>query len=478
MGRYWDAIRAGLEREKRQPLRKLNRDERQFQAAAVEILETGTSPTARVFTGLIITAFSGALIWSWVGHVDTFAIVQGRLIPRGKVQVIESLVTGTVRMIHAQSGDVVQAGQLLVELDPTEHTAERTKLSNGLSLAELTRARLRSMIAAVDAGQASTPVDFEVPDNASDELIALQKLRMRQSLAAFMAEQSSLGADIEQKKVELEKGDHTLEERRQLASLTLDRRTLFQELENRGVGIRSNTIDARQSEQEQRVLIASEEGRLAELRASVLSLEARRTERRHAYVDGLVEELVDAERTAEMLKQELAKAELLVRATTLRAPVSGTVQQLDINTVGEVVQSAQQLMIVVPTGTELEIEAMLQNKDKGFVREGQEARVKVDAFPFTQYGTLTGHVRQISNDATPFQVSTGDARDLLTASSGPLVFPIRIRLSNSVIRSSGQNVQLTPGYAVTAEIKTGSKQIIEYLLDPILEAKDESFHER
>jgi hemolysin D len=163
----------------------------------------------------------------------------------------------------------------------------------------------------------------------------------------------------------------------------------------------------------------------------------------------------------------------------LRSPVSGRVQQLEVSTTGEVVQTGQRLIIVVPDGTALEIEAMLPNRDKGFVREGQDARVKLEAFPFTKYGTLDGKVLTVSNDAIPAgkgqsDGETGTAQD----AAGPLVFPVRISLGQTVIRANGEDVALTSGMSVTAEVKTGSRRVLEYLLDPLTEMQDEAFHER
>ncbi|MER9313267.1 HlyD family efflux transporter periplasmic adaptor subunit [Mesorhizobium australicum] len=165
----------------------------------------------------------------------------------------------------------------------------------------------------------------------------------------------------------------------------------------------------------------------------------------------------------------------------LKSPVAGRVQQLEVNTLGEVVQTGQKLMVIVPDGTKLEIEAMLLNRDKGFVHEGQEVRVKLEAFPFTRYGTLDGKVLTVSNDAIPAgapqQPSTAkeeSARD----SAGPLVFPVRIALNETSIRVEGRHVVLTPGMSVTAEVKTGNRRVLEYLLDPLMEMTDGAFHER
>jgi hemolysin D len=147
-----------------------------------------------------------------------------------------------------------------------------------------------------------------------------------------------------------------------------------------------------------------------------------------------------------------------------------------------VVTSGQQLMIVVPAGTRLEVEANLLNRDKGFVREGQEARVKVESFNFTKYGVIDGQVVSVSNDAVNLnpapQQSGGRPASPLMAGQGPLIFPVKVALSQETIWADGENVRLTPGMSVTVEVKTGNRRVIEYFLSPLMKMKDEALRER
>lgn len=479
MGRYWDAVKAGIAQDKDNKRPTLNRDEREFQAAAIEILETPASPAARIFVGLIIVFAVGALTWSWFGRVETTASIQGKIVPVGKVQVIEPLITGRVKALHAKAGDHVEAGDRLIELDPAEQVAERQKIAGGLFAAEVSAARLKAILAAVANDTPARQATFVAPAGAPPAIVELQLAQMQQSLAAYQAEQASFDADIAQKQVEIGQGHKTLTERRKLVSLTSDRLGIYLELEKRGVGIKSDTINARQSEQDQVMAVVADNGRIAELGATVKSLSARKSERREAYLDRMTNELIEVDRSIGILRQDLAKAELFERASVLTSPVAGRVQQVEVGTLGDVVQSGQQLMVVVPDGTALEIEAMLLNKDKGFVREGQDARIKLEAFPFTRYGTLNGKVATVSNDAIPIgtSVSAGNG-GAAQGAAGPLVFPVRIALDQTSIRADGNEVALTPGMSVTAEIKTGSRRVIEFLLDPLMEMKDEAFHER
>ena len=164
----------------------------------------------------------------------------------------------------------------------------------------------------------------------------------------------------------------------------------------------------------------------------------------------------------------------------LRAPVSGTVQQLAVATIGGVVQPAQTLMIIVPDDADPVVEARIQNKDVGFIREGQPVRVKLEAFPFTDYGIVPGVVESISRDAVDTsQPGAAEQRDRNGRVIQPgLVYTTRIRLLRRTIRADGRDLPIGAGLAVQAEIKTGDRRIIQYLLSPVTQALDEAGRER
>ena len=149
----------------------------------------------------------------------------------------------------------------------------------------------------------------------------------------------------------------------------------------------------------------------------------------------------------------------------LTAPVDGTVQQLAIHTVGGVVTPAQPLMTIVPSNSPIEVEAYLSNQDIGFVHQGQQVEVKIETFSFTKYGTVKGEVIAVSSDA-------------IKDEKLGLVFSVRVQLNKNTIWVDGNNLHLSPGMAVTVEIKTMQRRVIEYFLDPLMKHSAESLHER
>jgi hemolysin D len=196
-------------------------------------------------------------------------------------------------------------------------------------------------------------------------------------------------------------------------------------------------------------------------------------------------QLAEATRKADDARQQWIKAKDLAAHRVLTAPVDGTVQQLAIHTVGGVVTPAQQLMAVVPADAKLEVEAMVQNKDIGFVHEGQKTELKLETFPFTRYGLRHGTVEGLSRDAVTPQErqpekgnAAGGADTVAPPAAKDSLYKARISLDQNFMMVDGRKVELTPGMTVTAEIKTGKQRIIDYILDPLLRYRDGSFHER
>ena len=182
----------------------------------------------------------------------------------------------------------------------------------------------------------------------------------------------------------------------------------------------------------------------------------------------------------------MIKAERRTKLQHLTAPVDGVVQQLAVHTVGGVVTPAQALAVVVPSESQLEIEAMLSNRDIGFVHPGQKAEIKVDTFNFTRYGLLHGDVLSVSSDAITRDRPQGGSNDRAvgSAESGSeprgqeLQYAARISLDRTHMQVEDKLVRLGPGMAVTVEIKTGVRRIISYLLSPLARYKQETLRER
>lgn len=466
MARWWDVLKESIRAEREAgPRPERGRDEREFLPAALEILETPANPAGRAVLWLIVVFFAAALIWASIGQVDIHATAQGRIVPAGKVKVIEPLETGTVEEVAVEDGDRVRAGQVLLRLDATEARADRERLARELATATVQLARLDAQSLSIEANLSPPDAAFEPLSDAEASIVEGQRQVLLSKLAAYRAEQAAIDGEIAQAATERKSGLATFKRQEAMVTALREMVEQRQDLLNRGSGSRAQFLETAQHLYEEEANLARAEGQWRAAAARIDALRGRKTERRAAALAEAATEREEVRQRIAALGDEFKKAALREKRMVLTAPVDGTVLQLTVNTLGEVVETGERLMIVVPDDVGLEVEAMLLNKDKGFVARGNEAAVKLEAFPFTKYGTIPAEVTLVSNDAVE-QEGRG------------LVFPTRVALKQEWIRADGEDVSLSPGMAVTVEVKTGSRRVIEYLLTPLLRYRDEALRER
>ena len=224
-------------------------------------------------------------------------------------------------------------------------------------------------------------------------------------------------------------------------------------------------LDAEQARVEAVQNLESQKKRLNQDRAALAEAERNHDRMKSDIQQGRMAELTANETKASSLAQEAVKAGQRTGQQRLTAPIDGVVQQLAVHTIGGVVTPAQQLMLVVPREHQLEVEALVENKDIGFVKEGQPVEVKIETFPFTIYGAIPGKVLTVSDDAIE-QERVG------------LVYAARVSMERSTIDLGDKVVTLSPGMAVTVDIQTGQRRLIEFILSPLLKSLKESARER
>ena len=464
--RAWEVAKTSLDEERKRPREDARtEDERAFLAHALEILDTPASPIGRTIVWILIAFLTLTIAWACFGELDITATATGKVIPTGHVKVIEPFENGTVRAVHVEDGDGVKAGDLLIELDPTEAVADRDRLAYDLMNAQLDASRLKATIAAA-ASAHFTGFPPEVhPEGADSQLLILHSRMMEAAVGELIAERYRIDGQIGEDEAQLVRLTKSVAEREQLVSTLRERTQMEKTLLEKGYSPRVKVLEISGQLHQESALMESERGQKLQINAAIETLQRQRRELDAKFIADAMAKLAEAAQKAENLKQELKKAALRDERNRLRAPVDGIVQQVAIHTVGDVVTTAEKLMIVVPYGNALEVEAMVLNKDKGFVNPKDLVAIKVESFPFTKYGTIPGRVVNISNDA-------------VSNEKQGLLFPVRVALDRTTIRVDGADQVLSPGMAVTAEVKTGSRKVIEYVLTPLLRYRDEAMTER
>jgi hemolysin D len=460
-----------------------DREELEFLPAALEIVETPPSPIGRAIGVTIITLFVVALVWACVGHVDIVATATGKVIPTGHTKVIQPFETGVVRAIHVTDGQVVSAGDVLLELDPTINEGEVAHLRGDLFSAQLDIARLRAALA-----DSEDPLpQFHPPEGANPALVAMQRQYLTAQTNEHKAKIASLDSQKAQKEAELATIVATIEKLEAVIPTIQQRVDIRRSLNDYSTKLQYFEVLQQLTESQHERLVQMSKKNEAE--AALKAIVGSRAQAVDEFRRTLYTDLAEAERKAAGFAADLSRARERTKLQVLTAPVSGVVQQLAVHTIGGVVTPAQSLMVIVPSGSHLEVEAMVTNRDIGFVHPGDEVEVKVDTFDFTRYGLLHGEVLSISQDAitrdVPVDPKTGENKTpggASNASSEPkgqeMTYSARISLDRTDVQVEDKKVSLFPGLAVTAEIKTGERRIITYLLSPLMKYRQESLRER
>lgn len=469
------------------PRAALDPVDREFLPAALELLETPPSPVKIWGIWLICSAVMIGLIGAWVGSLDIHAVAQGRIHPSGRSKVVQPLEAGRVVGIKIENGSKVAAGDVLLELDPTETSADKDAQVRemGSGHAEMMR-RMVAIAVAKDGTYAPKPIPFT--DDIDEQTRQREGQLLRAELDQLNASRASLTAQVNEQNAARNRLKSSIAAREKLIGLTKERSDTRTALNNKGALSRALVIDSLQQYETQVVALVGERGQLLETEAAISRLERKVEEVTSQFITEQTQKISDAERKLSRSEQDLIKATSKSDRTRLKAPINGTVQSLAVTSIGQVVAAGQALLTLVPNDGPIEIEALIQNQDIGFVNEGQSAVIKVEAFPFTRYGTIDGAVTKVSRDAVDEREASqiGDPTAAARAQSqgaNPgrgqnLVFPATITLSRRAMLINGKEIPLSPGMAVSVEIKTGERSLIDYILSPLREVGASAGRER
>lgn len=455
LGRYRVILSAAWQRRHELAGPQRLTDEAAFLPAALSLQDTPAHPAPRRVAIAICALFVIALAWSIFGRVDIVAVAPGRIVVGERTKTLQPLEAGVVKRVLVRDGERVQAGQVLVELDATNAAADRTSTQEQLDAASADEQRAAMLL---DALRTNRP-----PVAGRSSLASMVQLRAEWQdiiarLAKLAAERTRREAELATVRELIAKLDATLPIARQ-------READFRSLTDQGFVSGHAGQDRMRERIEQERDLATQRARLAEAQAALAEADQARASYLAETQRVLSERLAQAVLRRQQLTQEHHKTEQRQRLTRLSAPVAGTVQQVAIHTEGGVVTPAQVLMVIVPEDAKVTAEVVIENKDIGFVRAGQAAAIKLETFPFTRYGTVDAQVRSVTADAV-----SDDKRGA--------IFPAILSLQQTHIDIDGKRIALSPGMNLTAEIKTGQRRVIDYLLSPVQRAVNESLGER
>lgn len=417
-------------------------EEAEFLPAVLAVQESPPSGTLRAIAWLLVLMLATAVAWAVFGHMDIIVSASGKVIPSDRSKTIAAVDTGSVVLLPAREGQAVQAGDLLLQLDTSALDADRDRALGEQNAATLALARNQALLQAVRQGQPPA-------------LPGLQALNQHHGItldgSRWQAAEAHVQAQYQDYAARRKKLSDDIRHYASALPLAAEQARRYEALAATSDVSRDAWLDRERTRLQLQAQLQE-----AHNQRDALAAELSRT---------ALDQIADARRIAAASTQEALRAASTSRLLTLRAPVAGTVQQLAVHTLGGVVQAAQPIMQIVPSGGPLEVEAFIDNRDKGFVHPGQRTAVKVDTFEFTKYGTLPGRVVHVSQDAIPDE-------------KRGLIYAVKVLLDKTELDVNGQPTPITPGMSVSVEIKTGERRIIEYVLSPLLRHSHEALRER
>ncbi len=429
--------------------------------APLDALRQGNrSPAFRHLAFAVMALIAGFIAWAVFAQLDEVAVASGEVIPIAQVKVVQHLEGGIIQRLDVAEGARVAQDQVLIQLNVGGAGTTREELQVQLDSLLLSRARLK---AENDDSTLVFPADIAArrPDlvAAERDTFEARKLGLKSKLGVIL--QQSRQRELEVKELEARR-------RAVLANLKLERERLklSDQLLESGLTPRMEHLEIRREIEnlngEAKVLgqaIPRSKSALAESAARV-------TEETEAFRRRAIEELNRVELQIARSREGLTEASDRVRRTEIRSPTDGIVKNMRFNTIGGVVRPGEPIMEIVPVGDELVVEARLSPVDRGYVQEGQKAVVKISTYDFVRYGSLDGVVERIAADTNA------------DPNSGQPYYEVVIRTDKTYLGSTSGEFPITPGMQAVVDIHTGTRSVMNYLVQPVLKLRHEAFRER
>jgi hemolysin D len=428
----------------------------EFLPSKLELLEKPSPFLSYLILKVIYSAIVIAFLICYFGKVDIVAVSSGKVIPTGNVKVIQPLNQSEVIKIHVKEGQIVSKGDALVSLNAVDWEKDL----------EILKHQLKEKKVQVDRLKATVNLSpFEYIDIYDKEIYLREKLIYESEKLEYLATVQSYIESIEQSEEDIKRQGYVILSIKNKLPLLKEKHDIYKGLLAEKIASKSQAYSYMEEYIETSENLKALKRQKQQLVNSMESIQEQKKSKESEFKKTKYMELSNAKSELSQIEKQVEKLYVKSKQQDLKSPIDGRVTQLVIHTEGGVVSSAQELMKIVPLNQDMYAEVMLENKDIGFVYEGQKVNVKLDAFPFTKYGLITGEVMNISQDAV-----ADEKRGLL--------FTAKVKLNKQYITVNGNNINLIPGMSLSAEIKTGTRRIIEFFLSPVMQHIDESMRER
>jgi HlyD family secretion protein len=434
-----------------------------FSPGLLRIETTPPHPLPRTILAVTVFVFTSLLIWAGFSHLDIVAVAHGKLVPTTYVKIVQPAEAGLVQEILVYEGERVKAGQVLMRMDSTNVTADLDSTNFEYQFNQLSLRR----------------VDAEINDDLLEKKVTEPFDVFNKVLAQFNANRNSLEGAILEEMASLERAKHEIKiaraTKRKLKKLLpyyREQEQAYFKLIKKGLSSKLQVSEKSKERIEVEEDLKAQINIIAREQAAMKQSEQKIKQIHSEYIRHLHTERAEVVGKISKLKNEISKQDHRSALMKLKAPQDGFVTDLATHTVGTVTQPGTILMTLVPTSEPVRAEVWLSNKDVGFVQPGQKVKIKLISFQFQKYGMLDGVIKHVAADAANKEQNiSGDELHSFT-------YKTFVSLEKQNLMVDGYSYDLIPGMQVAAEIKLGSRTVLEYLLSPVRKAFHDAGRER
>lgn len=428
----------------------------EFLPSKMELLEKPSPFLSHLILKVIYASIIIAFLVCYFGSVDIVAVSQGKVIPTGNVKIIQPLNQSIISKIHVKEGLFVKKGDLLVSLDAIDWQKDLEIYQRQKTEKEIEIDRLSAIV---------KDLPFTYKEEYIKDIYLREKNIFESELIEYKSTVQSFTESIEQAVEDVKRQGFMIKSIESKMPYLKEKHDIYVNLLKEKIASKSQAYNFIEEYVETSQRLEALKKEKLQLINNKESVEQQKQSKISEFKKTKYMELNKAKSELSQLLKQIEKLTQKSNQQDLVSPIDGKVTQLTIHTVGGVVSPAQELMKIVPLNKDLYAEVMLENKDIGFILLDQDVNVKLDAFPFTKYGLITGKVVDISQDA------------IVDEKKG-LLFKAKIKLDRQYVRVNQNNINLIPGMSLSAEIKTGQRKLIEFFLSPVMQHIDESMRER
>jgi hemolysin D len=442
-----------------------------FQPSLVRMQNEPPAPLGRAVLWALLALLAGLMLWTTFGQLDIVAVAEGKLVPASYLKIVQPVEQGVVKEILVTEGQEVRAGQVLMRMDANLSEADIKAMQAEYDNKSLALRR-------IDAQLSGAPLTRRAGDPYA--LYA-------QVAAQYQANRTSYESVISQERSVLDKAQNDLAAAQEVKSKLTQilphyraQEQAFEKLEKDGFAGRIMFTDKQRERIEKEQDLKAQEYAIKSAGSTIAQSEKKIAQITAEYRRQLQTERMDVSAQFEKAEQELTKQQHRHEYLELKAPQDGTVKDLATHTAGTVTTTGTILMTLVPQDETLRAEVWVSNQDAGFVRTQQPAKIKLAAFTFQKYGMVDGAVQQINTDSSEVPGGAQEKSDNSSRArpATPLAYRALVDLKQQYLEADGVRHRLTAGMQVSAEIKLGTRTVLEYLFSPVTKAFHEAARER